>query len=167
MYAEALQELQKNFNNREVSCYWINEEAARNCINAIRRAMKKDKTKRRKQAKSSKDLVLDDNCKFITVNNQKEEFLQYDNNNKDGNRLIIFFSTTSMEIMRDSDNWHIDGTFKTCPKIFYQLVTIQCVIKTQILPTVYALMERKNKDAYMTLLTQVKSICQEKGKIKL
>jgi hypothetical protein len=80
---------------------------------------------------------------------------------KDGNRILLFFSTTSMEILRDSGNWHIDGTFKTCPSIFYQMVTIKCVISTSIVPAVYAFMEKKNKDNYIHLLTQLKSICQE------
>jgi hypothetical protein len=56
--------------------------------------------------------------KFITVNGQQELFLQYDNQDKTGNRILVFFSETGAKIVDEAKEWHIDGTFKNCPRIF-------------------------------------------------
>ncbi len=66
-------------------------------------------------------------------------------------------------MMRDSTEWHVDGTFKTCPAIFYQMVTIQCVIQTKIVHAAYALVENKNKATYTAMITAIKSICHDNG----
>jgi hypothetical protein len=68
-----------------------------------------------------------------------------------------------MEMMRDATEWHVDGTFKTFSAIFYQMVTIKCVIQTQIVHAAYALVENKNKAAYIAMITAIKSICHENG----
>ena len=59
--------------------------------------------------------------KFITINYTKQTFLRYDNGNKTGNRIAIFFSDSAAEIMEQSEEYHIDGTFKYAPNLFYQL----------------------------------------------
>ncbi len=85
--------------------------------------------------------IDDDDLKLITVENEKHIFLRFDSNDKTGNRILIFFSETSM--MRDLNQWHVDDIFKTCPAVFYQMGTIQCVIQTQIVHVVYAFKTRK------------------------
>jgi hypothetical protein len=116
-----------------------------------------------KAVASTKTLTIDEELKFITMENEKQLFLRFDNDDKNGNRILIFFSATSMEMMRDSTEWHVDGTFKTCPAIFYQMVTIQCVIQTQIVHAAYALVENKNKTTCTAMITAIKSICHENG----
>ena len=51
-------------------------------------------------------------------------FLQFDNQDKIGNRILVFFSDKGAEIMEKAKEWHMDGTFKNCPKIFKQLLTL-------------------------------------------
>jgi hypothetical protein len=113
-----------------------------------------------KAVASTKTLTIDEELKFITVENEMQLFLRFDNDDKNGNRILKFFSATSMEMMRDSTEWHVDGTF---PAIFYQMVTIQCVIQTQIIHAAYALVENKNKATYTAMITAIKSICHENG----
>ena len=50
-----------------------------------------------------------------------EKFLQFDNLNDD-NRIIILLTSPGKKILCQSKRWHFDGTFKTTPKLFYQML---------------------------------------------
>ena len=64
---------------------------------------------------------------YIIVNKEKKYFLRFNNQDLTGNRIILFFSDVGAEIMSNSKEWHIDGTYKNCLKIFLQLMTIHCI----------------------------------------
>ena len=49
-----------------------------------------------------------------------------------------------------------DGTFKTCPKLFYQVYTIHSIVKGQMFPIIYALLPNKKSITYEHLLRVVK-----------
>jgi hypothetical protein len=50
------------------------------------------------------------------------------------------------------------GTFKVCPKEFYQLYVIQCMVFPQTIPVVYALLKRKAQNTYLSLFSMLKSL---------
>lgn len=58
-------------------------------------------------------------------NNKNEEFLAYDRfHAKLGGRLLIFTTKTLMEILCQSEQMMVDGTFKTRPIMFSQVYVI-------------------------------------------
>ena len=57
--------------------------------------------------------------------------------------------------------WLLDGTFKSCPSLFYQLYTIHGVYRNcTAVPFVYAYLPRKTKETYLELFTVVRSKVQ-------
>ena len=86
---------------------------------------------------NTQSLEISDDMTYIIVNKEKKLFLRFDNQDLTGNRILVFFSDVGDQIMSNSKEWHIDGTFKNCPKIFLQLMTIQCIIKNIALNAAY------------------------------
>ena len=84
-----------------------------------------------------------------------EPFLFYDNKNNN-NRIIIFSSKTCREILSETKIIYMDGTFSTCPSEFYQVYILHASINNLIIPVMYALLQRKNKDTYIELLSAIR-----------
>ena len=58
-----------------------------------------------------------------TLTLEKKMLLQYDNK-KDKKRILIFMSQYGIDWLRESTKNHSDGTFRTCPNLFYQFYVI-------------------------------------------
>lgn len=76
---------------------------------------------------------------------------------KFGEDFILFFATRSNLLLLDRSNlWVMDGTFKTCPVLFYQMYTIHGFIgaetgrRRRIVPLVYAFLSKKHRAAMCT-----------------
>ena len=52
-----------------------------------------------------------------------ESFLIAEDNDGD-DKLIIFGTDKNIELLCESDAIYVDGTFQTCPKLFYQIFTM-------------------------------------------
>jgi len=155
-YDEALKELQVDNDNDIVAQFWPEKNAAAQCIRTIRY--------RNRQiilsvAVSTETLEIDDDMQYIIVNQDKKAFLRFDNQDKTGNRILIFFSDKGAEIMQVAKEWHMDGTFKNCPKIFKQLLTVQCIIKNEAFNVAYMLLQNKTRDAYTAAFTGMRNAC--------
>jgi hypothetical protein len=57
-----------------------------------------------------------------TQTTDKKRFLLFDT--IDDDRAIAFCSEAGLEKLAKSDQWHIDGSFKAAPLIYYQLLII-------------------------------------------
>ena len=55
----------------------------------------------------------------------------------------------------------MDGTFKFCPKHFYQLYTSLVYVNLHYIPVVYALLIDKHKETYVKLLTIISDKCRD------
>jgi hypothetical protein len=53
-----------------------------------------------------------------------EHFLLHDSGPADQERVILFGSRTDLARLAASEVWVVDGTFWTCPELFYQLWVI-------------------------------------------
>ncbi|KII71619.1 hypothetical protein RF11_15455 [Thelohanellus kitauei] len=53
-----------------------------------------------------------------TLSHRSEQFLQYDSG-PDENRILIFSIQNNLELLRSSDCWCCDETFKTAPIIVF------------------------------------------------
>jgi hypothetical protein len=89
----------------------------------------------------------------------KKEFLQYDNKNKNGNRIQIYASEVGIKLLSESARWQSDGTFFCAPKPFKQAYYIMGGKQGEkMLPLVYILMQKKTFKAYDEVFEQLKRV---------
>ena len=143
-------------NKDDVAQFFLKESKARSTINSIRKPLARCSSNNTR-VKSTKDLTISDDMKTILLDGKKCAFLQYDNESKVGNRILIFFSDQASDILKLSIVWCIDGTFKYSPKIFYQIITLTSIYKNEPLHCVFMLVERKTYETYLEALQNMKS----------
>ncbi|KAF0756715.1 Uncharacterized protein FWK35_00015087 [Aphis craccivora] len=81
------------------------------------------------------------NMEFKTI--KDEDFLLVNNNKTN----ILGFSTVrNVQALCSLNTIFIDGTYKSCPKLFYQLFTIHGVLNNNYIPLVYFLLPSKKND---------------------
>jgi len=74
-----------------------------------------------------------------------EDFLLVNNNKTN----ILGFSTVrNVQALCSLNTIFIDGTYKSCPKLFYQLFTIHGVLNNNYIPLVYFLLPSKSANCY-------------------
>lgn len=84
-----------------------------------------------------------------------ENWLIYDSGSDDDNRILMFSAPYALQRLASSDHWFSDGTFDSCPSIFYQLYTIHAGIHMEIHPLVYCLLPNKTEEIYVKMLTEL------------
>ena len=81
-----------------------------------------------------------------------------------GEEMILVFATaTNLYHLSKADGWYGDGTFKVCPKLFYQLYAIHAEVHGQILPLVFILLPSKSKKCYRFMWTKLNELMAQKG----
>ena len=73
-----------------------------------------------------------------------------------GGRVLLFATADALDVLGNEKIWYIDGTFKSCPSIFYQVLTIQCIVDSVTIPCVYALLPDKNQFTYADLYQKLR-----------
>lgn len=84
-------------------------------------------------------------------------FLRFDNKDSKS-RILIFMSDSGAETLANSMTWHFDGTFKACPKLFYQILTIHGNFHHRVIPCAYILLSKKNRQIYLETFSKLKEI---------
>jgi hypothetical protein len=51
-----------------------------------------------------------------------ENFLLYDSGCDDPNRILIFGTERTLNLLKDSQHWFMDGTFKVVPELFFSII---------------------------------------------
>lgn len=81
--------------------------------------------------------------------------------NEGGQRMLIFCSSESQTLLEETREFFIDGTFQSCPRPFYQLLTIhgdfgstEKTVHTK--PLIYVLMPDKKQQTYIALFELLK-----------
>lgn len=89
-----------------------------------------------------------------------EQFLLADDG--DADQHIIIFATDQILHRLTASTIYMDGTFKACPKLLYQLFSIHIFIEGVQFPALYALLPGKSRDVYsrffMLLLTKLQDL---------
>ncbi|CAF1023023.1 unnamed protein product [Brachionus calyciflorus] len=67
-------------------------------------------------------------------------------------------SPIGIKILQNSKRWHFDGTFKTCPRLFYQVLSVHGNYQNRILPADYILLQNKEQDTYIEGLSKLKEV---------
>jgi hypothetical protein len=94
-----------------------------------------------------------------SANSQSYNFLLYDSGDIGiyENRILLFSTEKSLNILRNSDHWFLDGTFSSCPNLFSQLYTIHAVYSGEIIPLVSVLLPDKKEVTYNKMFQALKS----------
>ena len=50
--------------------------------------------------------------------------------------------------LEKSETWATDNTFKSCPEIVFQFLTVHVVNKNMYIPRIFALLPNKREDTY-------------------
>jgi hypothetical protein len=93
----------------------------------------------------------------------KKRFLLFDTNDDD--RIIAYASDIQLTILAKATRWHIDGTFKCCPDVYYQVFTIHALFNEHMYFTVIFFLIGESTLIYSKAIQWFKSACQNKGMI--
>lgn len=80
---------------------------------------------------------------------------------EDQEKIFVFSTKTARRFMKKASSYYADGTFRVCPKPFYQLYVlhIDCnsdTKSTNIVPVVFALLPNKSEWTYTRLFQLIK-----------
>lgn len=78
--------------------------------------------------------------------NRDENFLYL---NDKINNVVAFSCDTNLTFLRQVKTIFVDGTFKACPKLFYQIFTIHAVKDNVYIPLVFFLLPDKSTVSYV------------------
>lgn len=98
------------------------------------------------------DLRIPDKYKMTS---KGEPFLLHESGSG-SNRILIFSTRDNIDLLEKAEHVYMDGTFKTTPKIFYQIYIIHAFLNSVQLPLVYVLLPNKTKETYLRMLQAVK-----------
>lgn len=134
----------------------VSGEASTSCpsISSIRRTIshiRKKKYSHYSIPKDLEDLVIPQKYRKTGKN---EEFILYDSNDKQ--RVIIMGTKQNLNFLERSTKWYIDGTFKTVPELFHQLLTIHGDIEGIVYPLIYCLLPNKMERTYIKIFEKVR-----------
>ncbi|KAF0989318.1 hypothetical protein HZS_7078 [Henneguya salminicola] len=96
---------------------------------------------------------------------RNKNFLLYDGVEIEGERFILFATTRQLNILSWSSNIYFDSTFKSVPKIFYQLFVIHGEYNNVLIPRVFALMERKTEIMYRRVWEKSEKMLKSHAKL--
>lgn len=84
-----------------------------------------------------------------------DQFLLFDSGVGDAERIFIFATQQGLRLLANYDHWFMDGTFKLCPEVFYQIYTIHAQVNDQILPCIFGLLPSKTEMIYNRFFIEV------------
>jgi uncharacterized protein YutD len=77
--------------------------------------------------------------------------------------MILFMSDFGIEIMAQSEKWHFNGTFKKCPKLLKQLLTVHDIYKNESFSCAYFVLPDKTSKTYKFIFDKLKEILLSKS----
>ena len=96
-YDEMLARLHTKHDPKLVANFVEDKNVSRECTNYIRR-------NNGASATSTETLEVSEDMKFIIINKEKKHFLRYDNDDKTGNRILVFFPTKEPRLCSNLKN---------------------------------------------------------------
>ena len=98
----------------------------------------------------------------VSTETSKSELFCLSNDAESG--IIIFSCVSNLEVLcKIVNEIFIDGTFKCCPKFFEQLYTIHGFKNGHYIPLVYALLPSKSENTYVTFMSILCKLCEDKN----
>uniref|UniRef100_A0A0K0FIQ2 MULE domain-containing protein n=1 Tax=Strongyloides venezuelensis TaxID=75913 RepID=A0A0K0FIQ2_STRVS len=72
-----------------------------------------------------------------------------------GNRILIFATRRTIELLQSMEKISIDGTFRVCPSQFYHMIVEHGYLNSRYLPLAYCLLQNKKKSTYLKVLQTI------------
>ena len=95
-----------------------------------------------------------------TETNAGELFLLAEDGEGD-DKIIIFSTAANLKHLSESDKIYVDGTFQTCPCLFYQIFTLHAFKHGKQFPFAYCLLPGKSRAIYQRAFEIVKRKAEE------
>ncbi|KAI5643243.1 FLYWCH zinc finger domain-containing protein [Phthorimaea operculella] len=113
--------------------------------------------------------VLEIPVQFHTIHDTQFLIGHYSYNDE---TVSIFGTEENLRLLSKSDFWVMDGTFRCCPELYYQMYTIHGMVGDKdatnaVLPLVYAFMNKKTEHIYNIFFEILKSHTFSKLEITL
>ena len=77
--------------------------------------------------------------------------------------IHVFATTESLHLLAVAEAIYVDGTFEICPRLFYQVFTINVFVHGQQFPLVYGLLPGKSRETYNKFFMVVKEEAMQHG----
>lgn len=112
------------------------------------------------------DLNLEEHEKFKKTkpdeNGHAEDFLLYDNENRQGNRIICFASKTQLKQLAEARIWYLDGNHKMSPRNFEQVYFIRTNLGENCsVLAISSFLQRKTEETYSELFRMLVDKCEQ------
>ena len=123
-------------------------------IPTIRRAIRSAKQEKNAvyPLPTSRNFTIPDEYKTLP---NGEDFLLHDSENADSNRILIFGTNRTVQLLIEYRHWFVDGTFKIVPELFFQLYSLHALVLGDVIPCLYALLPNKTEATYNRFLQEI------------
>jgi hypothetical protein len=74
--------------------------------------------------------------------------LQFDERLKRSQRITIFFSDENIKFIEETKTWIVDGTFRSSPQYYFQLLTFQGLLFGRYIPLIFILLTENSEEIY-------------------
>ena len=95
--------------------------------------------------------------------NDGTPFLVYDNKDTPNRRMLVFATDQGLRHLCRARQWFMDGTFKTCPRVFHQLYIIRVPLDQGAITVVYAFLPGKTTAIYEEYLRALVEVRTDRG----
>ena len=82
----------------------------------------------------------------------------FDSGNNDPDRILMIGDWTLFNELANQNSIFCDGTFASCPRIFYQLYTFSINMNGTYIPCVYILLTNKSAATYVKMIREIKNL---------
>ncbi|XP_022164638.1 uncharacterized protein LOC111029781 [Myzus persicae] len=137
---------------KEIASNSHSESLLQNDINRVRKNLNAAKLRTIPKLPSNLEELHKSVSEYSLITNLGENFI-YDNDSV--NNIITFTCTQNLEQLKKATTVFVDGTFKSCPKQFYQLFSIFIKVQNSYVPVVFSLLPNKTTDTYILALHKV------------
>jgi hypothetical protein len=128
------------------------------CIEMAKIVSLKDRVSRlRRSVFLSREGITDDIPDCLKLNKRNERFLVQDSGVFDENRMVVFLSEACEVVLKKCEVWLIDGTFKSVPNGFRQLLVIQGLVYEKSFPLCFILAKSQTETIYTNIFTFLKN----------
>jgi len=99
-----------------------------------------------------------DNMSHLLITNRNENFLLVNDNTSN---ILLFSTETNLKFLSKIDTIFVDGTFKSCPKLFTQMFTVHGLQNGNYLPLLFFILPNKETKTYEKALMHIISECSK------
>ena len=79
----------------------------------------------------------------------------------DHDKIVIFATAENLRVLAASDELYVDGTFHTCPQLFYQIFSIHAIRFRRQFPLAFCLLPNKAQETYQDVFEVLKEKCAD------